>query len=292
MSLTKRSQSYFFSSAAEDGAQNISLDGCCFTVQLDEPIGIPREAVEAELSVTSAQIWWTVSNISVKFNNNKLYLYSDWIPAPAGSPNWVITLPDGLYSVITLNTAIAREISNLGLPSNLVVIGGDDATQKIVVTFNGGGNKTYFDFTPADTFRDILGFDAREVPALANQSTDGYTELGDNLATFNTIDSFLINTDLISSGIPTNNNLSGTIAKVVIDEKPGALITFDPFNPSVVSARELIGRTKNAFTFRLTDQNYNLVDTNQETWSIVIKITYEIPTHVSASSGKHAGSYG
>lgn len=292
MSLTKRSQSYFFSSDTAEGAQNVSADGCCFTVQLDEPLGIPREAVEAELSVTSAQIWWTVANISVKFNNNKLYLYSEYIPAPAGSPNWVITLPDGLYSVITLNTAIAREISNLGLPSNLVVIGGDDATQKIVVTFNGGGNKTFLDFTPADTFRDILGFDAREVPALANQSTNGYTELGDNIATFNTIDSFLINTDLISSGIPTNNNLSGTIAKVVIDEKPGSLITFDPFNPSVVSARELIGRTKNAFTFRLTDQNYNLVDTNQETWSIVIKIEYEIPTHVSASSGKHAGSYG
>jgi hypothetical protein len=295
MSLTKRSQSYYFSSDPSLGARNVSADGSSFSVQLDNPIGVPREAVEAEISCTSASIWWTIFNLSADLGNNKLYLYSEWSdginPPPAGSPNWTITIPDGLYSVSGLNSAMAREIANLGLPGNLISLGGDESTQKTTLSFSGAGYRTYIDFTPVDTFRLILGYEARQAPVFANQSTDGFTELSDNVARFNTIDAFLIETDLISDGIPTNNISSGNIARVGINVSPGSLITHQPFNPDVVSARELIGQTKNAFNFRLLDQSYNRVNTNTEIWSFVVKLDYYIPEHLSVASGHGAGTY-
>ena len=289
MALVQHTQSYLFSSDPANGALNRSPDGSTFSVQLDSPIQVPRNAVNATIEVTSAEIWWTIPNISARLGNNLLYLYSE---APAGVPvTATITIQDGLYSVEGLAASISTELATLGLPTNLISLGGDDATQKAIITYNNGGFRTYLDFTQPNTFRGILGFDSRVSPALADQSTDGYPDFGDSVAEFNTISSFLINSDLVSAGIPLNSINGGVLSKVDIGSTPtGRLITFRPYIPSVVSASELIGSGKNAFSFRLTDQRRNLVDTNSEYYSFELHLKWYIP-HTQSNAGMHSGTH-
>ena len=122
--------------------------------------------------------------------------------------------------------------------------------------------------------RVILGFNSRLVPLVPQ--TPPYNEAGDTTAAFNTISSFLIKSDLVSDGIPVNSVSSGTIANVLIDVPPGSLINYTPFHPTRVDASELIGRPKNSFNFRLTDQNGVAVNTSGEYWSFTVVLRYYV----------------
>jgi hypothetical protein len=276
--LLEKQLSYIFSSNPDNGAINVSPDGSTFSVQLNQPIAIPAEAIHATLEVQSANVWWTIPSVSARLGNNKLYIYSEWITPdggiPPNYPNYEITIADGLYSLDGLSAAIGRELANQTLPSNLISLSGDDSTQRTIITFNYS-QPTALDFTRVDTFREILGFNARSVPVTPKPA--GFSEYSDNVAEFNQISSFLINTDLISDGIPVNNTSSGTIANVLIDVVPGKLINYTPVISVKANADELIGKSKNFFTFRLTDQDRGVVDTNSEYYSLTVIIKYYIP---------------
>jgi D-aminopeptidase len=122
-----KSTSFFFSSDPANKAQNVSEDGSQFTVVLDTPISLPQGAMSATLSVTQASIWNTSYNISASFGNNSFYF------THAEQTNEFI-IPDGLYSLSGLNAYLATQFVNLELPSSLIVISGDDATQKTILT--------------------------------------------------------------------------------------------------------------------------------------------------------------
>ena len=277
--LIEKQLSYIFSSNPANGARNVSVDGSQFSVQLDEPISIPAEAISATLECQSSQIWWVVPQISEQLGNNTFYLHSEYIPTdrtlPGEYPDYTIKIPDGLYSLEGLGTAPSREFVNLGLPTNLVTITGDQSTQRVIVTFNSD-DPTWIDFIQPNTFREILGFDARLVPRVHPQ-LNGYSELSDDPANFNQISSFLISTDLISNGIPVNNISSGVVANVLIDVKSGSLINYTPVISVKTDASELIGKSKNFFSFRLTDQDRRTVDTNDEYYSLTVIIRYYEP---------------
>lgn len=111
MSFIEYNQSYIFSFAPENGAQNRSPTGDSFSIQLTQPIQVPKEAVNATLEVTQADIWNTVPNISAHIGNNKFRVYFYDVYAPQ---TWTITIPcaDGLYSVGALNALLSREFVN------------------------------------------------------------------------------------------------------------------------------------------------------------------------------------
>ena len=92
MSLLNCEESYFFSSDERNGAQNKSQDGSTFSVQLNNPISIPKESIYCTLEVSSATIWNNTPNISSAIGNNKLYLHTE-VDADLG-PDFVITIPD------------------------------------------------------------------------------------------------------------------------------------------------------------------------------------------------------
>jgi hypothetical protein len=269
MSLIEKHLSYVFSSDPANGAKNVSIDGDRFSVQLFQPIMIPSDAVSCSLKLTRATIWNTVPNISLEIGNNKLYVYTDFVST--GSPVLhVITIPDGLYSLSGLNGFLSRSFSGLSLPSNLVYITADDSTQKTILTFNQ--DNTWVDFTQSDTCRDVLGFNSRLSPLVPQLS--GYSESADVVAKFNRTNSFLISGDIVSDGIPVNNVNKGILGEVLILKPPGSQINYTPFLPPSIDASELIGMTKNFFTFNLTDQISRSVDTLGEMWSFVIVISY------------------
>ncbi len=202
------------------GAVNKSENGSQFEIVLAEPLIFPNDLINCTIQVDEATIWWTIPNISDSLNNNKFYITHLTIP-------YIITIPNGLYSVTDLQIALDRELfATIGI-SGLVTLEADNSTQKTSLTINQAG--TQIDFTPVDTFRNILGFNSQLVPALV--STGIYTQLSDNVAAFNSIDYFLIHSDIVDQGIRTNNIFTQTIYQVLIDVAPGSQIVSREFNP-------------------------------------------------------------
>jgi hypothetical protein len=250
------------------GAKNISPTGDSFTVQLTDNLAIPSGALNVNLSVQEATVWNVVPNISAALGNNKMYI------TEGGTPH-NLTIPDGLYDLVEFNATIARLLENSGattVPSPLVAFTGDDATQKVVMRVNYVN--VVVDYTPADTPRLILGFDATVFPVNPAAPVNYFAP---NTANFNTVEYFLIHTDLIQKGISVNGNYNQSIATVLITEPPGSQIVSSPQNPPAIDAQDLAGTSKKTFRVWITDQNNNFIDTLSEVFTARIKISYLEP---------------
>lgn len=258
-----REMSYIFSSDPANGAQNVSENGSRFSVQLNRPIRVPRTAKAVTLEVTDAAIWWTIPNISSDLDNDQFRFIEN-------TNNHTIVISKGLYSLSDFNRLISRELVNLGLASDLISFVADNASQKTVAVF--GAANVQIDFSGANTPRLILGWDSRLVPLVP--STANQSETGDNVAAFNTVNSFLLHSSLVSEGIPVNNEGANIISSVPIDVAPGSQIVYQPNNPTRAGVSELIGRAQGNFQIWLTDQNSNAVDTNGEVFSLTVIIRY------------------
>ena len=116
---------------------------------------------------------------------------------------------------------------------------------------------------------EILGFDVNTEITSADDS-----HFGDDIAGFNRISSYFIQSDLVQGGIPSNAAQQGLITSVPINVKTGSLITYNAYNPLPCDASNLIGNGKQTITFALLDQNLRDVSTNGEQWSLAILIRY------------------
>ena len=266
-SILKKKFSMFFSSDPLTGARNVSQDGSEFSVQLNNPLTIPSNALDCSLSVIQSNIWNTSYNISADFGNNIFSFVTAETP-------YSITIPDGLYSLSGLNAYLSTQFVNLGLAANVITLSGDDSTQKTILTFTGVGD--YVNFTVPSSVREVLGFDSRLAP-LAGAPSIGYSEFSDNPAAFNRNNSYLITSDLVSNGIPVNSTSANIISSVPIDSPPGSQIVYSPQNPLNFDGRELIGSIKNFFSFQLRNQSLQPTPTAGELWSLVILFEYSVP---------------
>jgi len=262
--------SMIVSSDPNNGAVNRSSDGSYFEVQLQDGLKIPKDALNVNISVEEATIWWTVPNI-ITGENNKVYISGpDKLDL---LQNYVLTIEQGLYDLSGLNASIARELEAQGAkidPEPLITLSPDEATQKVQLRFNYA--TVFIDFTQNDTPREILGFDSAVYTPVPTNPI-----LAPNVAAFNTVNYFLIHSDLTNKGIRFNNNYNQTIAQVLIDVPPGSQIVSKPFNPAKVNAQELSGATRTNLRFWLTDDNNNRINTNNEYWSARIVIHWLQP---------------
>ena len=261
--LVNKTASIFFSSDTTVGARNVSPDGSTFTVYLNTPIGIPKAAVDASISIQQASIWNTSYNISADFNNNNFTFTS-------GAVTHSLTIPAGLYSLGGLSSFLSTQFVNLGLVSNLISLSGDDSTQRTLLTFLNAGDSV--NFTVANSVRLVLGFNSRVVVS----PSGGYSEYSDNTASFNRVNSYLIRSNIVSQGIPINTIGAGIIASVPITVAPGSEIVYAPTNPIIIDASELIGQSKNVVTFSLLDQSLRPTPTAGELWSFVLVFKWSI----------------
>lgn len=72
--------SFVVSSDPEAGASNRSADGSYFEVQLDDGLEIPKDALNVNVRVEEASIWWVVPNI-ITGQNDKMYISGEDAPA-------------------------------------------------------------------------------------------------------------------------------------------------------------------------------------------------------------------
>ena len=350
--------SMIVSSDPKQGAINKSPDGSYFEIGLQDGLMLPPDALNINISVEEATVWWTVPNIITE-ENDKMYFTapgtsskselgfpaSTWFdvlePTPGNyelriehltgqmpivfqvgytfkpltgpntnqvftitnvisatdliqrftitgtilstetlnygdfegtNPNasFNITIPQGLYDLTGLNSSIARELEIQGAPA-FITLNPDEATQKVEMRFNFAGVSV--DFTQPNTFKDILGFDSD----IYGPFTQPTPILAPNTAAFNTVNYFLVHSDLTNKGIRFNNSYNQTIGQVLIDVPPGSQITSQPRNPAKINAPELAGATRTTLRFWLTDDANRRVNTNNEYWSARIVIHYLRP---------------
>ena len=264
--------SMLVSSDPQAGASNISPDGSYFEVQLQDGLKIPSDALNVNIEVEEASVWWVVPNI-ITGENNRMYISG---PNTADVlTTFSITIPQGLYDLSGLNQAVLRELENIGAkidPDPLINMTPDEATQKVAIRFNY--STVSIDFTQVDTPREILGFNALTYGPFPTVPT---SVLAPNVAQFNQVNYFLLHSDLTNKGIRFNNNYNQTISQILIDVPPGSQITSKPFNPAKISAQELAGTNRTNLRFWLTDDRNRRVNTNGEYFTARIVIHYLKP---------------
>jgi hypothetical protein len=270
----ERKMTYIFSSDPTKGAQAIQQDGSVFSVNLQYPISLPIGTQYATMEVHSASIWYVTPNISQKLGNNRLNI-SD------GVNDYPITIADGLYNFPQLVNAIQITFNSQTLPvppahqfEEMFAFNADNATQRVAISvLEAYGTITW---NVPNPIRNIFGFtDA------ANDTTPPVAILvaprvyvGNEQANFNAINQFYISGNLVHTGIPNNSNSSNLMSIVYIDRPPGSQINFQPQQPQIIDAAELIGGQRTNFTFRLTNERFEPLDTFGEFWSFVIVIRF------------------
>jgi hypothetical protein len=270
--LVPEELSFIVSSDPSQGATNVSPDGSYFEIQLQDGLNLPKDALNINVSVEESTIWWVVPNI-ITGENDKMYITGPTVADVVQL--FTITIPNGLYDLAGLNQAIARELELAGAkidPDPLITLNSDEATQKVEIRFNYP--TVSIDFTQPNTFVDILGYNKIVYGPYAAAPTP---ILAPFVAAFNTVNYFLIHSDLTNKGIRFNNNYNQTLGRVLIDVPPGSQITSAPFNPAKVNAPELGGALRTMLRFWLTDDKDRRVNTNNEYWSARIVIHYLQP---------------
>lgn len=268
--------SFLVTSDPLQGAVNKSSDGSEFEIQFDDALIIPSDAVSVSVCCEEATVWWTVPNI-ITDNNNMFYIYGN---SALGVPTlYTISIAQGLYDLNALNASLLNGLESSGAKQMngnvyqpLISLSADNATQKVLIRFNYPN--VYIDFTQANTSREILGFNSAIYGpyALTPQNI-----IAPNVASFNTVNYFLIASDLVQKGIRFNNRYNQIISQVLINVSPGSQIVNTPFNPPRVQAQELAGARRTNLRFRLSDDRLRPVNTNGEYWTARIVIRYLRP---------------
>lgn len=117
-------ESLFFSSRTESGAENVSADGSAFSVEFDQPLRVPPEATICEMGMASASVWNTSPNVAPAFGNTELK------GDHSGTP-WTITFSEGLYDLEAINERISRQL--VGVTFKAIT-----AEQKTSITLSAG----------------------------------------------------------------------------------------------------------------------------------------------------------
>lgn len=254
------------SSNPANGAKNVSADGSSFSVQFQDPLVIPKNARAITISVEESTIWWVIANVETG-KNDRFYVTA---PNTLGvQTNFVVVIPQGLYNLGGLSNTILRELGNQGCKAGILSFSPDEATQKVSLRISDPN--TSVDFTQSDTPREILGFNSQVVGPFASVPRE---VLADNVAGFNSVNYFVIHSDLVTKGLRLNDKYDQAISTVLITAAPGSQIVSAPFNPPRLDASELAGTLRSQLRFYLTDDQNRPVNTNGEYWSARIVLRY------------------
>jgi hypothetical protein len=277
MMMIPQEISLLVSSDPSQGAINVSQDGSSFEIQLEEPIEVPKDAVNITTTVEEATIWWSVPNI-ITNQNDCLTVFGD--REDGGAPQlFSIKIEQGLYNLTGLNNSIQTELEKVGAKVKdgvdnkpLIQLQADEATQKVLIRFNY--TNAYIDFSGTTNIREILGFNQNQVGPFPSAPLN---ELAPNIASFNTVNYFLIASDLVQRGIRFNNRYNQIVSQVLINVSPGSQIISTPFNPAKITSNELAGTKRTNIRFRLTDDKLRPVDTAKEYYTARVVIRYMRP---------------
>jgi hypothetical protein len=269
MSTQRQSFSWLFSSNPVLGATSISPDGSSFTAVLPEAFQLPQNATNVTVEVNSATIWYNTFNVTEKNNQFR------WRNVGSGAGFFTLFIPPGLYSFDGLAAELYSQLSDGGNTTYRLVA--NQPNQRVYESFVPSQFGIIQTWWPEGTFYDILGFDLNRITTYPNVVPAAYA--GNRTARFNTVDYYLLHSSLVSRGIRTNGTYLQVIAQVPINAPPGAELLYEPQNPVVTPANELIGAVVSQVTTLLTDSNNNPVDTQGEAYTVGVVIRWSVPVY-------------
>ena len=227
------------------GAFNVNTAKSRWDVDFPQEIKIPKNARNVTVECSSATIWYTSYNISSALGNNKFYL------DVSGDAIYTVTINDGLYDLSALAHAINVSLVNQGLSSSIITFTGDTSSQKVVINFTVAGLRV--DFTSPNSCRLIMGFSNAVFPA--SYTTSKFSIYGDIVASFNTVDYYILHTDLVIGGISINGKSTSAVARVLITNPPGSQIEFEPNNAIKIPSQHLAGTNISRLHCWITSQD-------------------------------------
>jgi hypothetical protein len=259
----------FCSSNISFGAINKSSLGSTFSVSYPQPINIPPNAKNIQVWCHSLGAYYTFPNISTAKNNNKIYFTDD----VANYEKYVITIPNGLYSVDLLSDAVSYALNQSGFSPSLFSFSGDLATGKVILSYDTAGYAVYMKTGQSPYV--LLGFNAEQkIPASGySTSTSQYT--APNVADFGSLESITLQCSLVNTAY-NNGKTSNVLASIPIEVSAGQNIVYNPSNLIKVDAPNLAGSTISLITFVLGDQNAIPLDMADEDYSLRVVIHYEL----------------
>jgi len=228
----------FVSSDPALGAINTTSGNDRFSVQFKRTIVIPEDAENITLELHSAEVWWSVLNITILNNDFRLEVQGDQI--------YNVTIEPGLYDVSALNSAVNNALINQGLASGLITLTGDNSTGKVLLSFTIAGLQVTW--VPTGFFS-LLGFTSGQLVPDPTFTVAAFSELSTNIANFSDISSFIAHTSLVQGGIPLGDTLSQAIANIQINVPPGSLINFSPNRVITLNVNHLRGISLNEASF-------------------------------------------
>ena len=240
------------------------------TVKLDPDLHLLNNKTYI-LRVISAQIPYCFSNIFTGINDKIYYTYK--------SNPFIITFPQGIYSLSAINDEMIRQTNDNNGTPYILQIQGDVANSSVYIVFND--TTITVDCDHSDSLLINLGFprSTNIIGPFAEQGTQ--YSLG-NPARLNTTSGILMSCDACS-GSYKNGSTSSIVASIIINATPFQTIDYEPFNPPKISVSKF---DINEICFTLYNQNLEPLDLNSsngtqqyESWSAVIEIDeYDLKT--------------
>ena len=242
------------------------------TIQLNPPISLNNKK-NYILRVLSSQILYCFSNVFTGKNDKIHFSYS------SSNTHYIITLPQGLYSIDGINEEVSRQTNDLIGNQNLFFFVGDSANSSVYIYFNDATLKIYCAFS--DSVLPSLGF-PYSADVIGPYPAGSQVSLG-NPAKLNSVSSINMTCDACGGGIYQNGNSSSVVASILINSDPFNNIDYQPINPPKLKISKYMLDNIN---FTLLDQSLNMIDMNSnsgtqnyEPWSAVIEIDeYDITT--------------
>lgn len=274
-----------FSSNPDQGAKNISFNGSKFTVFHEGyPFYVGSEtSTNCTIEVIGASIWNSQPNIGPNYNNNRFVVYDN----KSQSRKIDISIPTGQYDLTGLvaqldlqwnsysgiDTSDNKAFTPADTFQNSFTVSGSDSTQLISIQFIPVNPNLYIDWN-LSTLGKLLGFSpaSKSHPDIEN----GYL-IGDSTASFNSINSYYLSTDLVPQGLNINGKYGNVIAIIPISSLPGNLVNFQGnFNNLFVACDNILGRRngKTQTTFWLSDEKMRPLDMNGESYSFTILVRW------------------
>jgi hypothetical protein len=234
-----------------------------FTVRLNNPIDIPLDALDCEIALHSSTIWNSSPNIITAAN--KLYVIYNSI-------NYILVIPQGLYSLDHLQSSLAELLVQNSLPADLFVLSGNETTQKIKIQYNYVNCQ--INFIPNDSIFHILGFNQRISPIGPVDQLLKF-DISDNTANFNQVNGyFILCESLVNNGVSLNASSYSILGQIPIISPPNSIINYETRTPLYICCNHLLGKKIYDLDFRILSTDLKPV-TIVEDWSFTIMITTE-----------------
>jgi hypothetical protein len=256
----------------------VSQNGSRVDIRFDEPLRVPVNAVNVELQVAGTSVWYTQPNIITGIN--------DELKVEVDGVTITKTLPQGQYNLESLILEIEvlldtfPEFISPNLVEQTLSFSADVARERVVIKINTATNFRIV-FGP-NGFGSLLGFvDGTYGPPFVpmRPAPVSYAVEGLNTQSLQTIEYYLVHSDIAPRGIRVNSGFQQVVAQVPLDAGSGQQTVYAPINPPKCRAQNLAGLSIDRMAVWITNEDNGPIS-SPEPFSVRMIITYSLPLNL------------